>query len=70
MRDQKRVQMRVRETIKHWNLMMENLSQVVQEGATECEAIKKKVYALQDEVGEALNKAYNYGNGNTNGGKR
>jgi hypothetical protein len=68
MRDQKRVQMRVRETIKYWNLMMENFSQVVMEGGVECEAMKKKVYAMQDKVSKALLKAYNYGV--VKGGKR
>ena len=60
MRDQERVKMRCKLTLKHWNEMMENLDQIVMEGGWECEDYLKKFRALADDFGNAVRKSYNY----------
>ena len=59
-RDQERVKMRCKLTLKHWNEMMENLDQIVMEGGYECKDIYTKLSSLGDTLGTAVRKSYNY----------
>ena len=59
-RDQERVKMRCKLTLKHWNEMIENLDQIVMEGGYECRDIYQKLSALGDTLGTAVRKSYNY----------
>ncbi len=59
-RDQDRVKMRCKLTLKHWNEMMENLDQIVMEGGWECEDYLKKLRGMAEGFGNAVRKSYNY----------
>lgn len=59
-RDQERVKMRCKLTLKHWNEMMENLSQIVMEGGYECEDFLGEFRDKADKFGDAVRRAYNF----------
>ena len=55
---QQMINIRCKETIRHWNEMIENLGQVVAEGGHSCDKVYDDLKKYGEILGDSIRKAY------------